>query len=223
MSSQPAFSSNDDLNSRARLRDAAIIRFASDGMDASLRSIAADAGFSAASLIKHFGSKEQLRAECDTHVLAAIRQAKYQFMTEQADPNLMLLEMARIKEYGPLVGYALRSLLTGGEAGREFFEGLVDDAYNYLEKGVAVGILKPSRDPYARARYLISVSMGAALLSASIDPDVDFSAPGDFLQKHMDKTLFPALEAFTEGIFTDRQLLDTYLESVNDPAQESTK
>src|SRR5690606_106203 len=55
MSSRPASA---DLTMRARIRDAAIDRFGRSGFDASVRTIAADAGVSAASIIKHYGSKE---------------------------------------------------------------------------------------------------------------------------------------------------------------------
>lgn len=219
MDSPQSGSLTDDLNSRARLRAAAISRFARDGFGASLRSIASDAGLSAASVIKQFGSKEQLHAECDAHVLAVIRETKRQFMGESnGDPSLLLLEMSRIKEYGSLVGYTLRSIMAGGNAGREYFENLVHDAYIYLEEGVDNGIITPSRAPQARARYLTSASIGSWLLEASINPDVDFNNPGEFLEVHMNRVLFPALESLTEGVFADRQLLDNYLEHVDNPA-----
>ncbi|MCL1801575.1 MAG: TetR family transcriptional regulator [Promicromonosporaceae bacterium] len=58
-----------DLTTRARIRDAAITRFAKDGFGASIRTIADDAHVSPGLVIHHFGSKDQLREECDHHIL----------------------------------------------------------------------------------------------------------------------------------------------------------
>jgi AcrR family transcriptional regulator len=49
-----------DLTARARIRDAAIRRFGSDGFGASVRAIAADAAVSPGLVMHHFGSKEGL-------------------------------------------------------------------------------------------------------------------------------------------------------------------
>src|SRR3712207_8086528 len=56
-------SADDDLTGRARIRDAAIRRFAVDGFGTSVRAIAADAGVSPGLVIHHFGSKEQRSEE----------------------------------------------------------------------------------------------------------------------------------------------------------------
>ena len=67
---------HEDLTGRARLRDAAIECFAAQGFDESLRAIAARAGVSAGLVRHHFGSKEQLRAECDATVLKRYQRLK---------------------------------------------------------------------------------------------------------------------------------------------------
>src|SRR5690606_37917648 len=66
----------DELAARARILQAAIRRFAADGMSAPLRAIAADAGVSAGLIIHHFGSADRLREACDEHVLAVTRHNK---------------------------------------------------------------------------------------------------------------------------------------------------
>lgn len=65
-----------DLTGRARIRDAALLRFASEGFRVPVRTIAADAGVSPGLVIHHFGSKEGLRRACDEHVLVLIRENK---------------------------------------------------------------------------------------------------------------------------------------------------
>ncbi|HEX5969203.1 MAG TPA: TetR family transcriptional regulator, partial [Intrasporangium sp.] len=64
----------EDLTTRARIREAAIRRFAADGMEAPLRAIAADVGASPALILHHFGSRAGLRGACDQWVLAQIRE-----------------------------------------------------------------------------------------------------------------------------------------------------
>lgn len=54
------------LTARARIRDAALARFGTDGVaGTSVRAVAADAGVSAALVLHHFDSKEGLRQACD--------------------------------------------------------------------------------------------------------------------------------------------------------------
>ncbi len=66
----------DDLTTRARIRDAAVVRFGREGFGASLRTVAADAGVSPGLVIHHFRSKEGLRLACDEYVLRVAREAK---------------------------------------------------------------------------------------------------------------------------------------------------
>ena len=65
--------SPEDLSTKARIRDAAIRRFAADGLGASLRAVAADAEVSPGLIMHHFGSRAGLRAACDEYVLAETR------------------------------------------------------------------------------------------------------------------------------------------------------
>src|ERR1700757_1244794 len=137
--------SADDLTAAARIRDAAIERFGEQGFGVGLRSIAEAAGVSAALVIHHFGSKDGLRKACDDYVAEAMR---------SSDPATWFAAMAEIEEYAPLMAYLVRSMQSGGELARTFWRTMMDNAEGYLDEGVRTGILKPSRDPQARARYL---------------------------------------------------------------------
>src|SRR5690606_12209361 len=98
---RPAATGAADLTTRARIRDAAIARFARDGFGASLRTIAADAGVSAGLVVHHFGSKDGLRAACDTYVFEAVRDAKTEAVSpENPDAGPMsLLAQLRSEEH----------------------------------------------------------------------------------------------------------------------------
>ncbi|MGY1618507.1 TetR family transcriptional regulator [Geodermatophilus sp. SYSU D00691] len=201
---------DDDLTGRARIRDAAIRRFAVDGFGTSVRAIAADAGVSPGLVIHHFGSKEQLRTACDDHVLRVIADAKTGAFT-RGGPGDWLQQMAAIEDYGPLVGYLVQTLLSGGELAATLLQHMTEDAEKYLADAVAAGTMRPSRDPAARAAWLVDVGIGAVLAFVRRHPPVD----GDYratLRAYAEAAALPALEIYTEGLLTDSSLLDTYLE-----------
>ncbi|GGA61098.1 TetR family transcriptional regulator [Pseudoclavibacter endophyticus] len=207
-----------DLTMRARIRDAAIDRFGRSGFDASVRAIAADAGVSAASVIKHYGSKEALRESCDQHVFAVIRASKTEAM--QQSPGGMLAQLGHIAEYRPVVLYAFRAILAGGEASGTFLDHMIADAREYVAEAVERGVARPSRDEAARARFLVSMSLGAALLEFSRTREGEAETDA-WWEQLMAKIALPALEIFTEGFFTDNTLLEAYLEYVSDPPGET--
>lgn len=205
-----------DLTARARIRDAAVLRFARSGFGASVRTVAADAGVSAGLVIHHFGSKEQLHAACDAHVLARIVEAKRQHL-EQAASGRLLEVLAQTEEMAPLVGYVLRSLQAGGTVGREFVEHMIADAEAYTAEAVGSGLAKPSRDERARVRYLVLSTLGALLLSVTLDPPDDPEDVAAAVRRFLRDLYLPTLELFTEGFLTTRRMLDDYLLYVGDP------
>ena len=73
----PAGIGTEDLTARARIRQAAIRRFAADGIDkARLKDIAADAGVTTPLITHHFGTKDGLRAACDEYLAEQIKEQK---------------------------------------------------------------------------------------------------------------------------------------------------
>ncbi len=205
--------SADDLTTRARIRDAAILRFGRDGFRVGLRAVAADAGVSPALVIHHFGSKDGLRAECDAHVLRTIRETKAEAMT-QWSPMQIIGSMDDAEQYAPLLGYVVRCLLEGGVLGATFVESMVDDAAAYLEDAVAAGTVRPSDDPAGRARYLIASTVGMLLIAQleadagrGISPTVD---PAGAIQEIWHSVLLPSLEIMTHGLLTSGEVLEQY-------------
>ncbi|ALE06868.1 hypothetical protein AL755_17720 [Arthrobacter sp. ERGS1:01] len=199
----------EDLTGRARLRDAAIECFAARGFDESLRTIAARAGVSAGLVRHHFGSKEELRAECDATVLERYRTLKVDSMN--VEPGLLFSRLPSSRESGILMVYILRSVRDGGPAGREFVENMIQEALEFTLDAVARGLVVPSRDEEARVRYLIHQSIGGLIVRFAMRPDMpldDFQAVTE--QIYAD-TMLPTLEVYTEGLFTDSSYLDQYL------------
>ena len=200
--------SADDLTAVARIRDAAIAQFGEHGFGVGLRSIAEAAGVSAALVIHHFGSKDGLRKACDDYVAEEIRSSKSESM-RSSDPATWLTAMAEIEDYAPLVAYLVRSMQSGGELANTLWRTMIANAESYLEEGVQTGILKPSRDPQARAKYLAITGGGGLLLYLQMhETPTDLRA---VLRDYARDMVLPSLEIYTEGLMTDRSMYDAFL------------
>lgn len=198
-----------------RIRDAAILRFGRDGFSAGLRAVAADAGVTAGLVVHHFGSKDGLRAACDAFVLDFIHSEKTAATTRSVNA---IAQLAQVEAYAPYAIYSLRSIQAGGELGRLFVDRMAKDAEDYLEAGVRSGMIKPSRDPAARARWLTYQHTGSMLLWMSLHAgSVEIDEFRTRLRQLSDEITLPALELFTDGLFVDRTMLDEYLMYVPDP------
>lgn len=197
-----------DLSTAARIRAAAVRVFGAEGFDVGLRAIGAEAGVSAASILKHFGSKAGLREACDEYVLRVIRESKGETVGT-GDAGAILRQLAASERYADVARYVIASLGAGGALARTLFDHLVEDAVGYLEAGVAAGAVRPSRDPVARARYLTLSGMGAILLELRLNPSG--AEVGDLMQHLERTTMLPAVEIYTDGLFTDRTILDALL------------
>lgn len=208
---------DDDLTARARIRDAALLRFARDGFGAGLRAVAADAGVSPALVIHHFGSKDGLRTACDAYVLERIRSQKEASLTTEA-PRESMAHLADLTQYGPVFGYVVRSLAAGGELASRFVDDMVAATEDYLALGVAAGTVSPSVDPAGRARYLVAQSVGLLQL-ALIDAEAG-RAPSPTLEPVAAFTaltrwaVVPAMEMLTEPLLTDHDLLAAALDEL---------
>jgi AcrR family transcriptional regulator len=198
-----------------RIRDAAVARFGRDGFGANVRAIAADAGVSPALVIHHFGSKDALRAACDAHVHAVIRESKSRAMSELS-PSQTIALLATVEQYSDVFAYMVRSIMDGGPAAAQFVDGLVDDTAAYLAAGVAAGTVRPSRDPQGRARALVASTVGT-LVMAQLDGAAGRAVaptdkPAEAIVAMAERAMLAGLELYTHGLFTDSSYLDAYLE-----------
>jgi AcrR family transcriptional regulator len=203
-----------DLTGRARLRDAAIECFAAQGFDESLRAIAARAGVSAGLVRHHFGSKEELRAECDATVLERYRTLKVDSMN--VEPGLLFSRFPSSRENGIILVYILRSIRDGGSAGRGFIENMIKEALEFTLDAVARGLVVPSRDEEARVRFLINQSMGALIVYFAMRPNTPLDDFQGVIDQYYADTVLPTLELYTNGVFTDSTYLDQYLSYMAD-------
>ncbi|WP_280491869.1 TetR/AcrR family transcriptional regulator [Nocardia asiatica] len=203
--------SPEDLTTAARIRDTAIEVFGEHGFQVGVRKIAAAAGVSPGLVNHHFGTKDGLRAACDDRVLQLIRDEKVKAITASSVKAGMLDALAEIESYAPLVAYMVRSLQAGGPMAESLFEHMAADAEGYLEKAVEAGTIKPSRDPAARARYLMMLNVGATMLYMQMrqhrDEKIDYRKA---IRELTEELTPPALEFYTQGLLTDSTILDTF-------------
>src|SRR5258705_10123039 len=178
-------SASDDRTAVARIRDAAVDQWGQQGFNVGLRSIAEAAGVSAALVIHHFGSKDGLRKACDDYIAEEIRTGKAASM-QTRDPADWFAQMAEIESYAPLMAYLVRSMQSGSELAKMLWHKMIDDAEQYLDEGVQNGVLKPSRDPRARAKHLGITGGGGFLLYLQMhyNPTDLHAVPRDYCAEH---------------------------------------
>ena len=201
-----------DLTGRARLRDAAIECFAAHGFDESLRTIASRAGVSAGLVRHHFGSKENLRDECDATVLERYRTLKTEGIN--TDPAVLFARLPPSREGGILMVYILRSVRDGGAAGRAFLENMVTEALKFSADAVSRGLIVPSRNEGARVRHLVHQSVGGLIVQLAMRPDLSLNDFQGFMEQFYADSMLPTLELYTEGLFAGRAYLEQYLAHV---------
>lgn len=194
----------------------AIERFARDGFDASLRTIADDAGVSAALLIKRFGSKSALRQACDDAVLHNIRVIKEENIRIAAAGGLLEALVSNV-DFEPLLAYTFQSVLSAGPAGKVFMDHMIEDAVVYMGAAVKEGIAHPSRDEAARVKYLVYSSVGALLLTMLLDQSGPKANATELLQRIRKEITPPMLEVYSRGVFTEKNIDDKYLLYLSDP------
>lgn len=197
----------DDRSTRARIRDAAITRFAAEGIRAtSVRAIAAEAGVSPGLVMHHFGTKDGLRHACDEHVAAIIRTNKHEAMGQ--GPGLDIAgAMRRASQDVPLTRYLARSLADGSAAVASLIDDLVADAAEYMAEGVRAGSLRPTGYPYGRAAVLTIWVLGALVLHEHMERllGVDLTADPASLVDTAGYAAYvgSVLEMFTDGLVSD--------------------
>lgn len=200
-------SASADRTAVARIRDAAIEQWGEHGFGVGLRAVADTAGVSAALVIHHFGSKEGLRKACDAYVAEVIRESKSESL-QTHDPATWLGQMAEIESYAPLMKYLVRSMQSGGELAKAFWQQMTDNAEQYIEEGVRSGLLKPSRDPHGRARFLSLSSGGGFLLYLQLHPSTDLR---EVLRDYGEEMVLPALKLYTKGLMSDSTMYEAFL------------
>jgi AcrR family transcriptional regulator len=163
----------DDRTARARIRDEALGLFARRGVDAvTVRDIAGAAGVSPALVMRHYGSKDSLRAAVDEHVarlfedlLARIGEpGDEEALGSRALASLAELVVALLPAGSPVPAYLGRLLVAGGPTGSALFARLHAAARAALAGLVDAGAAAPGADPAVRTAFLLVNDLAVVIL-----------------------------------------------------------
>jgi AcrR family transcriptional regulator len=149
----PAF---EDLTARARIRNAALRLFAERGVENStIREIARAAGVSGGLVRHHFGSKDDLRAACDSYALSQMMRIKEQAVLEGqiAGPGFMSTAQPAMLL---LLKYFARCMVDGSPSADSMFDEMVELCEDWL----AEHHLGQMKDPQAYAALLVAMELG---------------------------------------------------------------
>jgi AcrR family transcriptional regulator len=199
-----------DLTAQAKIRNAAIAQFATDGFQkTNLRAIAAEAGVSASLVIHHFGSKEKLRMICDEYVLEVLLARARSDSSVTGMGDVVSEYLADPTEYHLEVQYMARAIAEDSPAAARFADSMVDESEAILRAGMLDGSMRSSSDPRALAVLTVLTSLAMLTipraLARAFGPDISGPAA-------MKRIALPALEIYTHGLYTN----DTFLTAVID-------
>jgi TetR/AcrR family transcriptional regulator, regulator of cefoperazone and chloramphenicol sensitivity len=182
-------------SAREEIAAAAVRCFAREGFGASLRTVAADAGVSAALIVHHFGSKQGLIDACDAQVLG-VADEKMRLMNDDGIVAAAAW-VVQVMQEGTVQAYISRALAEGGDAGKRLFTSFVD----VTEKAL-IDLDLPERR--MTAAMLVTHSLGTMLLSdhiAAATGTAPYSAEGiGPLALAMTAIYKGALSPFLEGL-----------------------
>lgn len=153
---------NTTLNMRSTrddIADAALACVARDGFGVSLRTVAAEAGISAALIVHHFGSRQGLLDAVEERVLG-IAEEKLRLL-DLDGPTAAISYVTALMQDGVVPRYLTRVLAEGGEAGKRLFTAFVD----VTEKGIAGLSLA---EPRLTAALLVVHSLGLMSLAEHV-------------------------------------------------------
>lgn len=208
---------NDDLTTRARIRDAAIVLFGRDGFAAtSVRAVATAAGVSAALVLHHFGSKDGLRAACDDYVLDEFLGRRDELAQSPERAAAMIrIWLSEFEQYRSLVDYLGRMATDETPAADELFDRLLAGTAAMFRTQVAAGIMRESSDPELLAAYVTTYGLAPLLLRRQLTRAL--GAAG-FDEELIRRSTLPILELYTHGLYTD----DRYLVAARDALDRTT-
>ncbi len=163
----------EDLNARARIRNAALAAFAADGVEAaSIRRVAADAGVSPGLVQHHFKTKQRLREAVDGYAIESIRDAFADLRSDDGSRDLVDMVGDRITEVvrtrKPAVLYIARMAAAGHAAGIQMFDELVALADELIEALAAAGLVEPHTDRRWASLHAVIIRLGTVLLEPAL-------------------------------------------------------
>lgn len=196
---------SEDLTARARIRDAAIAAFGRNGFDTvSMRTIAADAGVSAALIVHHFGDKQALRTACDDYVVNVFTDENHELIDAPATDRIRTA-LNDLERYGPFIDYLGRMLVDGSPAADRLFDGILAGTRTMLDDQREAGLLMPMSDHEMTTLLIVLMGLGPVVMRAQIARALgqDHLSPAGLL-----RATLPTMELLTHGIYATDAFLE---------------
>ena len=196
---------SDDLSTRARIRDAAIVLFGRDGFAAtSVRAVATAAGVSPALVLHHFGSKDDLRAACDAYIVEATLGRNDELGDAASSVATMQGWLADVDQFRPQLDYMARMLTDDSPAADRLFDLLVDGTAQMIRGQVAAGVMRETPDLDVTAVYLTTYGIVPVILGRQIGRRMGSDGMTEDVIR---RSTLPILDLYTHGLYTDDRFL----------------
>ena len=170
----------------------------------SLRTIAADAGVSAALIVHHFGDKAALRVACDEYVTAAFTDEEHE-LVDAPTADRISAALNDLDRYGPYIDYLGRMLTDGSTAADRLFDSILTGTRAVLDGQRAAGLLEPMSDPEMTTLLLALIGLGPVIMRNQITRvlgEDQLSTAG------LLRTTLPTMELLTHGIYATDAFLN---------------
>jgi AcrR family transcriptional regulator len=192
-----------DLTGKARIREAALERFAADGVaSTSLRTVARTAGVSPGLIVHHFGSKEGLCRAVDEAVVKRIELALAEVPIE--GPGDELLEergdaiVALLRNQPVLCDYIGRALAEDTEASAELFHRLFRSARRD-QALVKASAIRPDTDPFWRTIHQMLLIVGPLMMRRLIERELGGSL---LAERNFERWMRANTDLLQNGLYT---------------------
>jgi AcrR family transcriptional regulator len=166
-----------DLNTQARIRNAALRLFAERGMAASsVRTVAKEAGVSPGLVQHHFKTKDDLQAAIETHVAGKLVELVSGSLIEDGGSTKFVLGrqiVEFIRENPDIIRYARREMLENSILGRRLFDQIVAVGRVLMERLAKLGFLRADADREWANLNAIFMTIGPVLLEAGVNRYLD--------------------------------------------------
>lgn len=196
---------SDDLTTRARIRDSALVLFGRDGFAAtSVRAIASAAGVSPGLVLHHFGSKDDLRAACDAFIVEQSLGRSDELGDGSSSSATIQRWLADVDQFRPQLDYMARMLTDDSPGADRLFDLLVAGTTKMIREQIAAGIMRATPDVDVTALYVTAYGIVPIILSRQMGRVL--GADGLSAEAVRRSTL-PILDLYTHGLYTDDRFL----------------
>jgi AcrR family transcriptional regulator len=195
----------DDLTTRARIRDAAIVLFGRDGFaTTSVRAIATAAGVSPALVLHHFGSKDDLRAACDAFIVEQSLGRTDELGDGSSSAATIQRWLADVEQFRPQLDYMARMLTDDSPGADRLFDLLVAGTTQMIRDQIAAGIMRETPDVDVTALYVTAYGIVPIILGRQMGRVLGVDGMS---AEAIRRSTLPLLDLYTHGLYTDDRFL----------------